>query len=73
MIVKIFDKNGLQTIERGYDYANHADIYNQLTAINTVLREFPNEPMPKIQFRPSPDPTVRHTAPRDFSTEDFDL
>jgi len=46
---------------------------NQLTAIDTVLKEFPNEPMPKIQFRPSPDPTVRHTAPRDFSTEDLNL
>jgi hypothetical protein len=73
MIVKIFDKNGLRIIERRYDYANHADVYNQLTAIDTVLKEFPNEPMPKIQFRPSPDPTVRHTAPCDLSTEDFDL
>jgi hypothetical protein len=41
MIVKIFDKNGLRIIERRYDYANHADVYNQLTAIDTVLKEFP--------------------------------
>jgi hypothetical protein len=47
MIVKIFDKNGLRIIERRYDYANHADIYNRLSAIDTVLKEFPNEPMPK--------------------------
>jgi hypothetical protein len=73
MIVKIFDTNGLRIIDRKYDYAKHADVYNQLAAIDTVLKEFPNAPMPKIQFRPSPDPTVRHTAPRDLSTEDFDL
>ena len=37
------------------------------------IPEFPSAPMPKIHFRPSRDPAVRHTAPRDLWTADFDL
>jgi hypothetical protein len=63
-----------QIIERSYDYKRFDDNYHdELVAIDTVLKEFPNAPTLRIYFRPSPNPTVRHTAPRNLWTADFDL
>jgi hypothetical protein len=63
-----------QIVERSYDYKKFDDNYRrELVAIDTLLKEFSNAPMLRIHFRPSPNPTVRHTAPRDLGTADFDL
>jgi hypothetical protein len=64
-----------QIVERSYDYKKFDDNYHrdELVAIDTLLKEFPNAPILRIHFRPSPNPTVRHTPPRDLWTADFDL
>lgn len=72
MRVKIWSKDGLQIIERRYDF-NQTDGFNHLVAVDEVLETIPNAPIPAIQFNPSRAPRLSSALPTHLRTpDDFD-
>ena len=72
MLVKYFDHNGLKIIERTYDYKGATDGFNHLNAVDKVLEEHPNVPIPEIKFNPR-QPRIIHSVPTHLrQKDDFD-
>lgn len=72
MRVRIFTKDGMKEIERKYDYKAFDDNYRRddYVAIDTIVAEVPNAPMPKIEFKKSLNSRLCHTPPIGFAAPD---
>ena len=62
MQVKIWSKDGLQIIERKYDYKK-TDGFNRHVPIDILIEEVPNVPLPQIPYVPSRNPRLGTAAP----------